>query len=82
MILAVARVDRLVQDCAHLSARLNPESPGLKRLVEIAHACEPVDLIALKRFGLEDAWLQPGERFQCERRAASDLIRAGFAERS
>jgi hypothetical protein len=63
-------------------ARLNPESPGLKRLVEIAHDCEPVDLIALRRFGLEDASLQRGERFQCERQMASDLIEAGFVQRN
>jgi hypothetical protein len=62
-------------------ARLNPESPGLKRLVEIAHDCERVDLIALRDFGLEDASFQAGERFQCEQAGASDLIRAGFANR-
>jgi hypothetical protein len=60
--------------------RLNPESPGLKRVVEIAQECKPVDLIALRGFGLEDAWLEPGERFQCEQRVEADLVKAGVAE--
>ena len=64
-----------------MPARLNPESPGLKRLIEIGHDCKLVDLIALSGFGLEDAWLEPGERFHCEQRMAADLIKTGFAER-
>jgi hypothetical protein len=44
--------------------------------------CKLVDLIALQRFGLEDAWLQPGEHFQCEWRMAADIIKAGLAERA
>jgi hypothetical protein len=67
--------------CRRGACTTEPESPGLKRLVEIAHDCEPVDLIALRRFGLEDASLQPGERFECERGMVSELVRAGFAKR-
>jgi hypothetical protein len=63
-----------------VAARLNPESPGLKRLVEIGQECKPVDLMALRGFGLEAAWLEPGERFQCEQRMAADLVKAGVAE--
>jgi hypothetical protein len=64
-----------------MPVRLNPESPGLKRLVEIARECEPVNLIALRHFGLEDVWLEPGKRFQCEQRMAVTFIDAGFAKR-
>jgi hypothetical protein len=64
-----------------MAARLNPENPGLKRLVEIAQACEPVELTALRGFGLDNAWLEPGERFQCEQTIATDLIEAGVAGR-
>jgi hypothetical protein len=39
-----------------------------------------MDLIALRGFGLEDAWLEPGERFQCEQRMAADLTKAGVTE--
>ena len=66
---------------ARVPARLNPESPGLKRLVEIARECNLVDLVALRDFGLEDVWLEPGERFPCEQTMAAELIKAGLAER-
>jgi hypothetical protein len=64
-----------------MPARLNPESPGLRRLVEIAHECKLVELIALRGFGLEDAWREPGERFHCEQGMTAVLIRAGLAKR-
>jgi hypothetical protein len=61
---------------------IESESTGLRRLVEMTQECKLVDLIALQRFGLEDAWLQPGEHFQCEWRMAADIIKAGLAERA
>jgi hypothetical protein len=70
-----------VRHCGLVPARLRPESPGLNRLVEIARECNRVDLITLRDFGLEDVWLEPGERFPCDRTMAAELIRAGLAER-
>jgi hypothetical protein len=64
-----------------LPARLNPESPGLKRLVEIARESSLVELIALRDFGLEEIWLEPGERFPCDQTMAAELTKAGLAER-
>jgi hypothetical protein len=75
-----SRLGRPCDHCGRVPGRLNPESPGLKRLVEIAQDCKPMDLIALRGFGLEDAWLEPGERFQCEQRMAADLTKAGVTE--
>jgi hypothetical protein len=48
----------------HVPARLNPESPGLKGLVEAARngEFEPVHLIARERLRFGDIWLEPGER--------------------
>jgi hypothetical protein len=62
-------------------ARLNPESPGVKRLVEIAREFEPVHLVARRTLLFGDVWLEPGERFHCAKRMAAALIDDGLAER-
>jgi hypothetical protein len=70
-----------VRHCRRIPAQLNPESPGLKRLVEIVRQCKLVELIALRDFGIEDASLEPGERFPCDHTMVAELIKAGLAER-
>jgi hypothetical protein len=64
-------------------ARLNPESPGLKGLVEAARngEFEPVHLIARETLLFGEIWLEPGERFHCGKRPAAWLIDEGSAER-
>lgn len=64
-------------------ARLNPESPGLKGLVEAARNGEfkDVHLIARERLRFGDIWLEPGERFHCGKRLATWLIDESSAER-
>ena len=61
--------------------RLNPASPGLTRLIAIARESEPVELVALQGFPLEAGALEAGDRFQCPRRLAAELIRSGLARR-
>jgi hypothetical protein len=72
-----------MRTCEHVPARLNPESPGLKRLVEAARngEFEPVHLIARERLQFGDIWLEPGERFHCGKGLAEWLIDEGSAER-
>jgi hypothetical protein len=66
-----------------VSARLNPESPGLKGLAEAARngEFEPVHLIARERLRFGDIWLEPGERFHCGKKLAAWLIDEASAER-
>jgi hypothetical protein len=65
-----------------VAARLNPESPGLKGLVEAARNGEfkPVHLFARERLRFGDIWLEPGERFHCGKSLAAWLIEEGSAE--
>jgi hypothetical protein len=72
-----------MRTCEHMPARLNPESPGLKRLVEAARngEFEPEHLIARERLRFGDIWLEPGERFHCGKRLAAWLIDERSAER-
>jgi hypothetical protein len=72
-----------MRTCERVPARLNPESPGLKGLVEAARngEFEPVHLIARERLRFGDIWLEPGERFHCGKRLAAWLIDEGLAER-
>ena len=72
-----------MRTCEHVAARLNPESPGLKRLVEAARNGEfqPVDLVARERLWFGDIWLEPGEHFHCGKRLAAWLIDEGSAAR-
>jgi len=66
-----------------MPARLNPESPGLKRLVEAKRngEFESAHLIARERLLFGDIWLEAGERFHCGKRLAAYLIDEGSAER-
>jgi hypothetical protein len=72
-----------VRTCEHVPARLNPESPGLKGLVEAARngEFEPAHLVARETLVFGDIWLEPGERFHCGKRLAAWLIDEGSAER-
>jgi hypothetical protein len=64
-----------------MPARLNPESPGLKNLVQAAREYEPVHLVARSCLVFGDIWLEPGDRFHCEKRLAELLTDDGRAER-
>jgi hypothetical protein len=66
-----------------VQARLNPESPGLKGLVEAARTgeFEPVHLTARERLVFGEIWLEPGESFHCAKRLAAWLIDEGRAAR-
>jgi hypothetical protein len=66
-----------------MPSRLNPESPGLKRLAEAARAgaFKPVHLIARETLRFGEIWLEPGERFHCGKGLAAFLIDGGSAER-
>jgi hypothetical protein len=66
-----------------MAARLNPESPGLKKLAEAARAgeFEPVHLTATRELRFGEIWLEPGERFHCGKGLATFLIDDGAAER-
>jgi hypothetical protein len=72
-----------MRTCEHVPARLNPESPGLKGLVEAARngEFESVHLIARERLRFGDIWLEPGERFHCGKRLSAWLIDEALAER-
>jgi hypothetical protein len=72
-----------MRTCERVTVRLNPDSPGVKRLVEAARngELEPVHLIAREGLQSGDIWLEPGERFHCGKRLAAWLIDEGLAER-
>jgi len=65
-----------------MPARLNPESPGVKKLVAAAQAgeFEDVHLIATRDLRFGEIWLEPGERFHCGKGLATFLIDDGAAE--
>jgi hypothetical protein len=66
-----------------MSARLNPESPGLRKLVQAARRgdFEDVHLTATRDLRFGEIWLEPGERFHCGKGLATFLIEDGAAER-
>jgi hypothetical protein len=58
---------------AGVPARLDPESPGLRGLVEAARdgEFETAHVIARERLRFGEIWLEPGERFRCGKRLAA-----------
>jgi len=66
-----------------VARRLNPESPGLKQLVEAARSgeFESWTLVARGHLRFGEIWLEAGDRFHCGKRLAMWLIDGGSAER-
>ena len=66
-----------------MPAQLNPESPGLRPLVEAARngEFESWTLIAMGHLRFGEIWLEAGDRFHCSKRLATGLIEDGSAKR-